>query len=151
MRSQTSKICTIPLALTALLAFAGAGSASRSAHAQTPKFTLAVMARDAVKGKSGLTEPVGAATTFKASDHTIYCIFRLSKPMAGASRVVWTAVHAETLPDNTKIYENATKPMPNLQYGKFSIASDRDWPKGRYKADIYLNGKLQKTLAFAVK
>lgn len=137
--------------LAAMLTLAGMGTPGKTAHAETPKLTLAVMATDAVKGKDGLTQPVGVATTFKAADRKIFCIFRLSKPMAGSGRVVWTAIKAETLPANTKIFENSTKPMPNLQYGKFSIENDRDWPKGQYKADIYVNNKLQKSLRFAVK
>lgn len=121
------------------------------AYAQDVKLTRAVMAKGVKEAKTGPSQPVGATSVFKPGDRKIYCLYSLNKPIKGYGRSVWTAIEVETLKPNTVIYDAKTDPLPNFQFGKFSISNSMDWPRGQYKVAVYANTKYLKTLYFSVK
>lgn len=90
-------------------------------------------------------------TSFSPSDKTIYCIAELKEGKSGTSvKFTWTALDAGGA-QNEKIKdldyttgENEDKVFGHLTYPE-------DWPTGRYKVDVYINGQLDKTIEYTIK
>lgn len=61
---------------------------------------------------------------------------------------VWTAVKVDGAEPNLYLDEVSTISGSNVL--TFELANSLLWPAGRYKVDIYLNGKLEKTIEFDV-
>jgi hypothetical protein len=65
-------------------------------------------------------------------------------------KAVWTAVDAQDTEKNLKLTETEVTTGDSLVH--FQLENkDYLWPTGQYKVDIYLNDKLDKTLAFEVQ
>lgn len=120
-------------------------AAPLAAQPAMAKVTMAVMCKSYPDKK-----PTGITSTFKPSDKTIHCVFRLSPLVQGTARSVWTAVKVEGLAPNTKIYDAATKPML-LNGGHFFVENNQPWPRGSYRVDIYVNAKKLRSMPFSVK
>ncbi|HEY8185649.1 MAG TPA: hypothetical protein VIF64_06255 [Pyrinomonadaceae bacterium] len=94
----------------------------------------------------------GAETdTFEPGDRTVHCVVRLKEPKAGTQmRFAWWAVEVGK-DQNQKIQEIAytTKPNEDLIHGHLTYP--RDWPAGKYKVQIYVNGDLDKTVFYTVR
>ena len=88
-------------------------------------------------------------TQFTQDQQTIYCIVELrSAPDDTIVKAVWTAVSAEGSDPNLLIDETEfTSGDATLT---FDLTNDLLWPVGSYKVDLYLNGELDRTLAFEV-
>ena len=93
----------------------------------------------------------GAATsTFAPSDRTVHVIINLNKAKAGTDvRVVWIADEVEGATNKElKTLEYTTKGEKKIPgYLRWS----QDWPKGRYRVAVYLNGNLDRTIYYEVK
>ncbi len=89
------------------------------------------------------------ATTFEPSD-TFYAVVDLANaPDDTTVKAVWTAVAADGVAPNHVIDEaTLTSGGGTLQ---FNLTNDKMWPAGKYKVDLYLNDKLDRTLEFEVK
>ncbi len=91
-----------------------------------------------------------AATTFSPTDHTIYAAIQLSSIETGlTAKVVWTAVDTSA-GQNTEV---ASKEFTGLAVNviQAQVELPRDWPTGKYKLDVYLNGTLANTTAFTIQ
>lgn len=89
-------------------------------------------------------------TEIFTQDQPFYCIVELtSAPDDTTVKAVWTAVEVTDTDPNMLIdeYEVTTGDgtIP------FSLINDGLWPTGKYKVEIYLNDKLDKTIEFAVE
>ena len=90
-------------------------------------------------------------TTVFAQDQTFYCIIELANaPEDTKLKAVWTAVEAEGLQPNlllaqTEVTAGTQNVIP------FHLSNNQLWPTGKYKIDLYLNDKLDRTLEFEVK
>jgi hypothetical protein len=90
-------------------------------------------------------------TTVFAQEDVFYCIVEVANaPEDTTVKVIWYAVNVENTEPNTLIdqYEltttDATLP--------FNLVNNQGlWPRGTYKAEIYLNGTLDRTLDFEVQ
>ena len=100
------------------------------------------MARDAAG--------VERITTFSPDD-VFYCIVELENaPKWTRVKVVWYAVDVENVEPNTMIDEyEATTSDGTLPFNL--VSNNGPWPKGQYKAKVYLNGWLRRTLEFEVQ
>lgn len=83
-------------------------------------------------------------------DDVIYALVSLQNaPDDTTVKAVWTAVEADGTDPNFMIDENTiTSGDGDIQ---FSLTNDNLWPEGKYKVDLYLNDKLDRTLEFTVK
>lgn len=95
------------------------------------------------------SEGTQATTTFTPQD-TFYCIVELANaPDDTKVKAVWTAVDVEGNEPNTPIDE------AEMEYGSgtltFDLTNNGPWPAGKYKVEIYLNDKLDRTLEFSVQ
>ena len=88
-------------------------------------------------------------TSFGQGD-TFYCIVELANaPSDTAVKAIWYAVEAQGVDPNKQINEtNITNGSGTLY---FKLSNDQNWPVGKYKVEIYLNGTLDKTLEFEVQ
>ena len=96
------------------------------------------------------SEGGSAVTAFKPTDHIFYAAIELNRVDAGlTAKTVWTAVDT-TDGQNVEI---AQKEFSSLAANliKAQVELPRDWPTGKYKLDISLNGTLAKTVEFTVQ
>lgn len=112
-----------------------------SFNVSTANIKDVTMARDA-EGKQ-------PTTTF-AQDETFYCVVQLANaPDDTTVKAAWTAVEAEGVEPNFFIDETELTTGSGSLH--FKLSNDNLWPKGRYKVDLYVNGKLARTVDFKVE
>ncbi len=64
-------------------------------------------------------------------------------------KAVWIAVDVADVEPNLKINETEFTSGSGLVH--FQLSNENLWPVGKYKVEIYLDGKLAKTLEFEVR
>ena len=134
MRTHGMKIGLVILAL-GLMIWAGGCSFS------TANIKSAKLAAD----KEGTQE-----TTVFSPDQVIYCLVQLANaPDDTKVKADWIAVEAEGATPNYKI-ANAEKTSGDATL-TFDLSNNQPWPKGKYKVDLYLNDKLDRTLEFQIQ
>ena len=99
----------------------------------------------------------GATTTFAADAPELHCVTKVANVPDGTTvRAVWTAVNV------TDANGNAIKDQQISEYTstlaadgavdfKLSVPNSGQWPAGAYKVDLYLNDKMDRSLAFSVQ
>ncbi len=103
------------------------------------------MAKD--NGKGG---PGDKTDTFGPADRTIHCVVELAEPSAETKiRYSWWVVEAEGA-KNEKIedIEYTTRPEDRVVHGHLTLPND--WPPGKYKVDVYVNGNLEQSVDYNV-
>jgi hypothetical protein len=88
-------------------------------------------------------------TVFSQSDVMNLFVDLRNAPEDTEIKVSWLAVDAEGLDPNFLIKELSYKSSDDTIH--FDLSNDNLWPLGSYKADIYLNGKLDRSLTFEVQ
>ncbi len=90
-------------------------------------------------------------TTKFAQDQVFYCIVTLANaPEDTKIKAVWTAVEVEGEQPNLLI-DQAEMTSGNQNVFTFNLTNNNLWPTGKYKVDLYLNDKLDRTLEFTVE
>jgi hypothetical protein len=88
-------------------------------------------------------------TTVFAPEDVFYAIVDLvDAPDQATVKVVWTAVQAQGEAPDTYLREDELTTDSGQLY--FQVNNSQPWPQGAYKADIYLNDVLDRTLEFSV-
>jgi hypothetical protein len=89
-------------------------------------------------------------TTTFTQDEVFYCVVELANaPDDTKVKASWTAVEAEAMAPDFLIDEaELTSGDGTLT---FDLTNDSLWPVGKYKVDLYLNDKLDRTLEFQVQ
>ncbi len=103
------------------------------------------MARD-----DGNGDPGEETDTFSPSDRTIHCVVRLAEAKSKTKlKFSWWIVEAEGS-ENQKIkdIEYTTKALENVVHTHLTLP--QDWPKGKYKVEVYVNGNLEGTVGYTV-
>lgn len=92
-----------------------------------------------------------ATSTFSPSDRTVHVIINLNKAKAGTDvRVVWFADEVEGATNKElKTLEYTTKAFDKKIPGYLTWS--KDWPKGRYRVMVYINGTLDRTIYYEVQ
>lgn len=92
-----------------------------------------------------------ATSTFAPSDRTVYVVLNLNKAKSGTDvKVVWIAENAEgAINKQLKTVEYTTKAFEQKIPGYLTWS--QDWPKGRYKVEVYINGHLDRTVYYDVE
>ena len=114
----------------------GSGSAIKEIH----------MAKDDGNGAPG-----DETESFKPGDRTVHCVATLKEAKAGTQmKFAWWIVDAEGS-KNQKIKEidYSTKPLENVVHGHLTLP--QDWPAGKYKCQVSVNGDLDKTVNYVVE
>ena len=121
-------------------------SNSTSASTSTGALTEVHMARDNGKGDPGEETDV-----FTAKDRTIHCVTTLKDAKSGTQmKFSWYVVEAEG-GSNEKIrdIDYTTRALENVVHGH--LIAPRDWPPGKYKVEVYVNGNLEETVPYTVQ
>lgn len=107
--------------------------------------TDAELARDDGSGRAGQR-----VSGFRPKDNPLHCVVSLNKPRAGVRvRFVWTAVDAGG--ERERVLADAeyvTRAGEARAYGAASLP--REWPRGRYRVQVMLNGRVARTLDFNI-
>ena len=104
------------------------------------------MARDDGTGKPG-----DEAESFSPADHTVHVMVELNHAAEGTMvNFDWIAVDAGDMENNSlKKLDYTTKALENKVHANLTLP--RDWPEGDYKVDVYLNGKLARSIAYKIE
>jgi hypothetical protein len=99
----------------------------------------------------GSGSPGDETNSFEPGDRTIHCVVRLNEAKAGTQmKFAWWIVDAEGA-KNEKIKEidYKTRALENVVHGHLTLP--QDWPSGKYKVQVYVNGDLDKTVMYTVQ
>jgi hypothetical protein len=90
-------------------------------------------------------------TSYAAADRTVHCIIELNKAKKGTEvRFIWKAVDVEGSRDEEiKTIDYTTNSFENKVHGHLTLP--RDWPTGKYRVEVYINGSLDKTIDYTVE
>jgi hypothetical protein len=117
----------------------------------TANITQAVLAKD-VAGDN--FEPVEPTSTFPTDQPVLHLVVTVANaPSDTKVRTVWTAVDVgDVAPPNTMIDE-AEVTMDDSGNAHFTLSTPNtgSWPVGKYKVEIYLNDKLDRTLEYVIE
>ena len=116
--------------------------------------TANIASVDMAKGYSD-GKAVNPTKTFSPTDNPIYCVVQVNNaPDETKVKAVWTAVDAVDESGATYKDQNiGEKEYLTKDIGSsvgFNIDLPNAWPVGKYKVDIYLNDKLDRTVEFEV-
>jgi len=97
-------------------------------------------------------KPGDSTSSFESSDRVVHCVINLNKAKAGTKiRFVWVAqnVTGYTKNDQIKAIDYETEPNEDLVHAHLTYT--KDWPKGDYRVDVYVNGVLDQTINYTVE
>jgi hypothetical protein len=99
----------------------------------------------------GNGSPSEASDTFDPGDRTVHCVTTLNTPKSGTQmRFAWWIVSAgSSQNEKIKDMEYKTKARDKIVHGHLTVP--RDWPVGKYKVQVYVNGDLDRTVFFSVR
>ncbi len=133
------------LALAALILV---GVFSAACSASTANISAVTMSKGVQDGKA-----VDATNTFSPDVKVIHCLVEVANaPSDTTLKGVFTVVDAKDASGaavkDTKIGEQT---LTGVSVGDFSFTPSQTLPVGKYKVDVYLNDKLDKTVEFNVQ
>lgn len=114
----------------------GSGAAIKEIH----------MAKD-----NGNGAPGDETDSFAPGDRTVHCVASLKQSKSGtAMRFSWWIVDADgSKNQKIKDIDYTTRALENIVHGHLTLP--QDWPVGKYKVQIYVNGDLDKTAFYSVR
>lgn len=96
-------------------------------------------------------EPGDETNTFSPSDRTVHCVVTLKEAKEGQRlKMTWSIVDAGgTKDEKLKDIEYTTTEKENGVHAQ--LTWPKDWPSGKYKCEVDVNGKSEKTIDYFVK
>lgn len=96
-------------------------------------------------------KPGETTTSFAPTDHTFHVVADLNKAKGGTvMKLVWKAVDVLNGQNGEiKTIDYTTKSFENKVHGHLTLP--KDWPKGTYRVEVYVNRNLDKTIDFTVE
>jgi hypothetical protein len=125
-------------------------SATNDTASSNPTSTGAIedlhMAKDDGKGSPG-----DETNLFGPGDRTIHCVAKLAAAKAGTKmKFSWFIVDAGgSKNEKIKDIDYTTRALENIVHGHLTLP--QDWPSGKYKVEVFVNDKLEKTAQYSVK
>ncbi len=104
------------------------------------------MAKDDGRGNPG-----DRTNTFSPDDHKLHCVATLKESKAETEmKFSWWIVDAgNTQNKKIKDIDYTTNAKEDIIHGHLSLP--QDWPVGKYKVQVYVNGNLDRTVPFTVR
>ena len=126
-------------------------SSNNNANSDTESTTGSDIKEIHMAKDDGSGQPGEETTTFAPGDHTIHCVATLNESKSGtAIKFSWWIVDADGTQDKKiKDIDYTTKTLENVIHGHLTLP--QDWPKGKYKVEMYVNGNLEKTVPYSVQ
>ncbi|RYX85602.1 hypothetical protein EON83_04485 [bacterium] len=132
------------LALT--LTGCGLGVSLYTPVAQAKPATLKIKSMVMARGYNG--NAVGVTKVFKPTDKKIHCVVELNRIATVTAKGAWYAVDAAGM-HNFKIVE-ASLPKQLASQLHFNASLPRPWPTGKYRVDVYVNGKMMQSMPYTI-
>jgi hypothetical protein len=104
------------------------------------------MAKDNGRGAPG-----DQTDSFEPGDHTVHSVVKLKQAKSGTKmKFSWWIVDAEgSKNQKIKDIDYSTRPLENIVHGHLTLP--QDWPIGKYKVQVYVNGNLDRTVEYEVR
>ncbi len=99
----------------------------------------------------GTGNPGEIVTGFVSTDIPIHCLIDLSSTEAVTIKMNFVAVKAAGLKAETKVVTANYTTTESQNKVRFNASPDALWPVGRYRIDIFLNGRPAKSLEFEIE
>jgi len=95
--------------------------------------------------------PGDPTSTFEPGDRTVHCVTTLKEAKSGTNmKFSWWIVDADgTKNQKIKDIDYTTRALENVVHGHLTLP--QDWPQGKYKVQVYINGDLDKTAFYSVQ
>ena len=126
--------------------FVSAGVYAQGDTPPTPSVEELYLAKDDGKGKAG--EQV---SEFRTSDVPIYCVVLLDTQTKVTVKMNFVAVSVAGVKADTKVVTASYTTKDGQNRVNFSGRPDDKWTPGKYRVDIFLNGKIAKNVEFEIK
>lgn len=99
---------------------------------------------------NGNGDPGDESDAFSPSDRTIHCVIKLAEAKSGTKmNFAWWVVEADdTQNEKIKDIEYTTRALENVVHAHLTLP--QNWPKGKYKVEVYVNGNLERTVGYTV-
>ena len=99
----------------------------------------------------GNGDPGDETNAFSPGDRTIHCVAKLAAAKAGTKmKFSWFIVDAGgSKNEKIKDIDYTTRGLENIVHGHLTLP--QDWPSGKYKVEVLVNGNLEKTALYSVK
>ena len=123
-----------------------AGSFAQSGQIPSPAVEELYLARDDGNGKAG--EQV---LEFNTSDVPIYCVVLLDSTGKVTVKMNFVAVSVAGVKPDTKVVTASYTTKDGQNRVNFSGRPDDKWTPGKYRVDIFLDGKIAKNVEFEIK
>jgi len=104
------------------------------------------LAKDNGKGQAGET-----ATVFRTNDIPIYCIVQLDSSTPVTVKMELVAASVAGVKADTKVVSTSYTTKGSENRVNFTGRPEGKWTPGKYRADIFLDGKLSKNLLFEIQ
>ena len=104
------------------------------------------LAKDDGKGQAG-----EAATVFRTTDIPIYCIVQLDSTAPVTVKMSLVAESVAGVKADTKVVSTSYTTKNGENRVNFNGRPDGKWTPGKYRAEIFIDGKLSKNLTFEIK
>ena len=104
------------------------------------------LAKDDGKGQAG-----ESATVFRTNDIPIYCIVQLDSTTSVTVKMNLVAESVAGVKADTKVVSTSYTTKGGQNRVNFSGRPDGKWTAGKYRAEIFIDGKLSKNLPFEIK
>jgi hypothetical protein len=158
VRTARNIVFSLLLVLGTACGFTGGASQSAatprpaSTSAETSPDTSGIQVTD-VKLAKDFTygDVVNPTNSFYPTDRAFHLVVDLSNPPEGTQvGAVWYAVDAGSF-KNDKLDSETYTLKTGEERVHVSLTNKENWPKGKYKVQVMLNGKLNRSLEFQVK
>lgn len=104
------------------------------------------LAKDDGEGKAG--EQV---TEFRTTDIPIYCVVLLESDSKTVVKMNFVAVSVSGVKSETKVVTASYTTKEGQNRVNFTGRPDGKWTPGRYRVDLFLDGKIAKNIEFEIK
>ena len=125
---------------------AAAGALAQADPAAGPSVEQLYLARDDGKGKAG--EQV---LEFNTSDIPIYCVVMLDATGKVTVKMNFVAVSVAGVKPETKVVTTSYTTKDGQNRVNFTGRPEEKWTPGKYRVDIFLDGKMAKNVEFNIK
>ena len=95
--------------------------------------------------------PGDESAEFKTTDNPIYCVVNLTATDPQTVKMNLVAVRVSGLREGSRIVSTSYTTKQGENIVQFSGGPAKVWFVGKYRAEIFVNDKLEKTLEFDVK
>ncbi|HEV7699895.1 MAG TPA: hypothetical protein VGO43_06680 [Pyrinomonadaceae bacterium] len=104
------------------------------------------LARDNGNGKAG-----EQADEFRTTDVPIYCVVLLETTSKVTVKMNFVAVRVTGVKSETKVVSASYTTKENQNRVNFTGTPDGAWTPGRYRVDLFIDGKPAKSIEFDIK